>query len=104
MLRRPRPKATTADDPAVAAHPGAKRAVQRLTQRALADALGITFERLQKHKRDRNRMSAHRLQEIACLLRVPVTTQPESDSKTDRTRAATLSAVDSAGALRLMRA
>lgn len=44
-----------------------------LSQTKLADGLGITFQQLQKYEKGTNRISASRLQQIARLLKVPVT-------------------------------
>lgn len=44
-----------------------------LSQTKLAGGLGITFQQLQKYEKGTNRISASRLQQIASLLKVPVT-------------------------------
>lgn len=49
-----------------------QRQVRRLSQGALADALGVTFQQVQKYEKGMNRMSASRLQTIARILDVPV--------------------------------
>lgn len=43
-----------------------------MTQKALADRLGIAFQQLQKYEKAINRISASKLVEIARALRVPV--------------------------------
>lgn len=43
------------------------------TQESLAEALGLTFQQVQKYETGANRVSATRLQEIACLLNLPFT-------------------------------
>jgi len=43
-----------------------------LTQEALADRLGVTFQQLQKYEKGVNRMSASRLHQAAVVLGVPV--------------------------------
>ncbi|MGO4706374.1 helix-turn-helix domain-containing protein [Microvirga sp. 2MCAF38] len=43
-----------------------------LSQEKLAQALGITFQQVQKYERGTNRIGASRLQEIARVLSVPV--------------------------------
>ena len=50
------------------------RRMLRLTQGDLANALGITFQQVQKYEKGTNRIGAGRLQEIANFLRVPVGT------------------------------
>lgn len=42
-----------------------------ISQGKLADALGITFQQVQKYERGANRVSASRLQQIAHMLQVP---------------------------------
>jgi transcriptional regulator with XRE-family HTH domain len=43
-----------------------------LSQEALAEALGVTFQQVQKYEKGVNRISASRLFEIAAVLNVPV--------------------------------
>lgn len=45
----------------------------RLTQTELADAIGITFQQVQKYEKGVNRIGAGRLQRISEALKVPVT-------------------------------
>ncbi|MBZ6074904.1 helix-turn-helix domain-containing protein [Microvirga puerhi] len=49
-----------------------QRLARDMSQQALAEALGITFQQIQKYERGTNRVSASRLQEIARVLQVPV--------------------------------
>ncbi|HJU12002.1 MAG TPA: helix-turn-helix transcriptional regulator [Candidatus Binataceae bacterium] len=49
-----------------------RRLMLGLSQSKLADALGITFQQVQKYEKGTNRISASRLQQIAVLLQVPV--------------------------------
>lgn len=67
--------------PAEMAHPvdlyvGARLRIRRkvlgLSQTQLADALGITFQQIQKYERGANRISASKLYEAARLLQSPV--------------------------------
>jgi transcriptional regulator with XRE-family HTH domain len=57
-------------------HVGARlrmlRNLRGITQEALADKLGVTFQQLQKYERGANRMSASRLFDISSLLGVPI--------------------------------
>lgn len=57
-------------------HVGAKIQFQRkiigMSQASLADALGLTFQQIQKYEKGSNRVGAGRLYEIAKLLKVPV--------------------------------
>jgi transcriptional regulator with XRE-family HTH domain len=43
-----------------------------MSQTALADQLGITFQQVQKYENGTNRISASRLQGISQVLRVPI--------------------------------
>ncbi|MBV9953964.1 MAG: helix-turn-helix transcriptional regulator [Pseudolabrys sp.] len=43
-----------------------------VSQSALGDALGVTFQQIQKYEKGTNRISASRLQRIADELKVPV--------------------------------
>ena len=65
--RRPNP---------VDAHVGRRLRVRRvlcgMSQTALADQLGITFQQLQKYESAANRISASRLWEISKILDVPI--------------------------------
>jgi len=49
-----------------------QRIVMGLSQEALAKAVGITFQQVQKYERGINRMSASRLYDFARVLSVPV--------------------------------
>lgn len=57
-------------------HVGGRIRMQRLlhglSQGALADGLGISFQQVQKYEKGTNRVGASRLQAIADLLNVPV--------------------------------
>ncbi len=43
-----------------------------LSQEALADQIGLTFQQVQKYERGTNRISASKLYDIARVLKVPV--------------------------------
>lgn len=49
-----------------------RRKEMGISQERLADALGITFQQVQKYERGANRVSASKLWEIASALRTPV--------------------------------
>ena len=57
-------------------HVGSRVRMRRLmldmSQTDLADALGLTFQQVQKYEKGTNRMGASRLQHISQILRVPV--------------------------------
>lgn len=42
-----------------------------MSQEKLADAIGLTFQQIQKYEKGANRMGSSRLQQIADILRVP---------------------------------
>lgn len=44
-----------------------------MSQEKLADAIGLTFQQVQKYEKGTNRMGSSRLQQIANVLQVPVT-------------------------------
>jgi transcriptional regulator with XRE-family HTH domain len=58
-------------------HVGSRVRMRRLSlgmsQEKLADAIGLTFQQVQKYEKGTNRMGSSRLQQIADVLRVPVT-------------------------------
>jgi transcriptional regulator with XRE-family HTH domain len=49
-----------------------RRKELKISQERLADALGLTFQQVQKYERGANRISASKLFEIARALRVPI--------------------------------
>ncbi len=50
-----------------------RRMIQGMSQTKLGDALGLTFQQVQKYEKGTNRISASRLQQSAHILQVPVT-------------------------------
>src|SRR5271154_3361246 len=49
-----------------------RRKELKISQEKLADALGLTFQQVQKYERGANRISASKLYEIARTLQVPI--------------------------------
>lgn len=49
-----------------------RRLMIGISQEKLGDALGLTFQQVQKYEKGTNRISASRLQQIAHILRVPI--------------------------------
>jgi transcriptional regulator with XRE-family HTH domain len=49
-----------------------RRLMLDMSQTQLGDALGVTFQQVQKYEKGRNRISASRLQHISQILQVPV--------------------------------
>jgi transcriptional regulator with XRE-family HTH domain len=65
-----------------------RRADLRISQEKLADAIGLTFQQVQKYEKGVNRIGASRLHQIAGVLKVPVSyffdgvpDQPKLDRK-----------------------
>jgi transcriptional regulator with XRE-family HTH domain len=50
-----------------------RRMMLDMSQTTLGDALGITFQQVQKYEKGTNRISASRLQSVCHVLQVPVT-------------------------------
>ncbi len=78
------------------------RAANGLSQSALASALGVSFQQVQKYETGKNRVGAGRLQAIAERLGVPVSSffEPEPEATTDSGPAL----LRVAGAVELLRA
>jgi transcriptional regulator with XRE-family HTH domain len=49
-----------------------RRMMLGMSQEKLGDALGLTFQQVQKYEKGTNRMGAGRLQQIAYILQMPV--------------------------------
>ena len=71
MANRPEAAADPVDV-AVGARIRLLRKVRGLSQQALAEAAGVTFQQIQKYERGANRVSASKLWEIAAALKTPV--------------------------------
>jgi transcriptional regulator with XRE-family HTH domain len=65
-------KAPNAIDVEVGARIKLTRKLQGMSQQILAEALGITFQQVQKYEKGVNRVGASRLSQIATALDVPV--------------------------------
>lgn len=50
-----------------------RREILRLSQEQVANAIGVTFQQIQKYEQGRNRVSASRLFDISQVLGVPIT-------------------------------
>lgn len=66
-------RSSTSMDAYVGARISARRTALGLSQVALARAVGVTFQQLQKYERGANRVSAGRLHTLAAALGAPVT-------------------------------
>jgi transcriptional regulator with XRE-family HTH domain len=49
-----------------------RRMMVAMSQEKLGDALGLTFQQIQKYEKGTNRIGASRLQQISLILKVPV--------------------------------
>jgi transcriptional regulator with XRE-family HTH domain len=65
-----------------------QRLILKMTQDEIADALGLTYQQIQKYENGSNRISASRLQSLCAILKVPVSfffdglpDVPETDSE-----------------------
>ena len=79
-----------------------RRLMLDMSQTNIADALGLTFQQVQKYEKGVNRVGAARLQQIASALDVPVTFFYDGDTKAREVES--LLFLDSAFSLRLLRA
>jgi transcriptional regulator with XRE-family HTH domain len=71
-LQLPRKKAPDPIDQHVGARVRMRRKMLAMSQEQLADALGITYQQVQKNETGINRIAAGRLQQISHILQVPV--------------------------------
>ena len=97
------PKATTDIDQTVGARIAALRKAKGLSQTALGDAVGVTFQQIQKYEKGQNRVGAGRLLEIAKFLGVPVSILFSDDADTTEQTAA-FSFLNLPGAIELLKA
>jgi len=65
-------KAPNPTDKHVGARVRMRRMMLNMSQEKLGDALGLTFQQVQKYEKGANRIGASRLQQIAHILQVPV--------------------------------
>lgn len=83
MTATNKPKLTTDADRTIGSRIASLRAAQGLSQTVLGQALGVSFQQVQKYEKGRNRIGAGRLQAIADVLNVSVETffakQPGSE-------------------------
>jgi transcriptional regulator with XRE-family HTH domain len=49
-----------------------RRKMLKMSQTELADAVGVTFQQIQKYEKGTNRISASRLQQISRVLQLPI--------------------------------
>jgi transcriptional regulator with XRE-family HTH domain len=73
-MPKPKPKQSTPVDQGIGSRIALLRTANGLSQSQLAEALGISFQQVQKYEAGKNRIGAGRLQAIADRLGVPVST------------------------------
>ncbi len=66
------PKAPNPVDKHVGSRVRMRRLMVEMSQEKLGEALGLTFQQVQKYEKGTNRIGASRIQQIADILRVPV--------------------------------
>jgi transcriptional regulator with XRE-family HTH domain len=82
----------------------ALRLERSMSQTALADRLGLTFQQVQKYEKGVNRIGAGRLQTIAEIFKVSITDLFADNQPAAQGQQSVYELVDSAAALRLLRA
>lgn len=65
-------KAPNPTDKHVGSRVRMRRMMLSMSQEKLGDALGLTFQQVQKYEKGTNRIGASRLQQISIILQVPV--------------------------------
>ena len=82
----------------------ARRLVCGMSQTALGEQLGVTFQQVQKYEKGTNRVGAGRLRRIAEVLEVPVSFFFDEASAGRDGEGTAMEFLDTAQAVRLMRA
>jgi transcriptional regulator with XRE-family HTH domain len=72
MMNTVRKKALNPVDQHVGSRVRMRRMMLGMSQEKLGDALGLTFQQVQKYEKGTNRIGASRLQHISYILQVPV--------------------------------
>ncbi|MGD0334483.1 MAG: helix-turn-helix transcriptional regulator [Xanthobacteraceae bacterium] len=75
-----------------------------ISQTAVADALGLTFQQVQKYEKGTNRISAGRLQRLAEILDIPIAYFYDEKIAGTKKHQTAFALLDTAYSLRLMRA
>lgn len=82
----------------------ALRLERNMSQTALADRLGLTFQQVQKYEKGVNRIGAGRLQTIAEIFQIAISDLFAGATAAAQSQQSVYELVDSAAALRLLRA
>jgi transcriptional regulator with XRE-family HTH domain len=104
-----RARSRTPEDAEIGKRARTLRLQRGMSQAALADALDLTFQQIQKYEKGTNRISAGRLQRIAEVLSVPVSffySGMDGDRRHDNSSAIEIEfdSLQSSGAVRIARA
>jgi transcriptional regulator with XRE-family HTH domain len=98
-----RPKANQPVDSLVGARIRLLRKRRKMSQTELGEAVGVTFQQIQKYENGKNRVGASRLHLVATALNVPIT-ELFDDAETGSTLKATKSLAFDSQALRIAEA
>ena len=98
------PKQTTDVDRLVGIRITALRKARGMSQTALGNAVGVTFQQVQKYEKGQNRVGAGRLREIARLLEVPVSAFFEESEQRANAQEDVFGFLSAHGAIELLRA
>lgn len=98
------PKQTTDVDRLVGLRITALRKARGLSQTALGNAVGVTFQQVQKYEKGQNRVGAGRLREIARLLEVPVSAFFDDQTTPEGPQEDVFSFLNAQGSVELLRA
>lgn len=98
------PKQTTDVDRLVGIRITALRKARGMSQTALGNAVGVTFQQVQKYEKGQNRVGAGRLREIARLLEVPVSAFFEETEPRENAQEDVFGFLSAHGAIELLRA
>ena len=101
---QPMPKQTTDVDRLVGVRITALRKARGMSQTALGNAVGVTFQQVQKYEKGQNRVGAGRLREIARLLDVPVSAFFEENEPRANAQEDVFGFLSGQGAIELLRA
>jgi len=80
------------------------RLERNLSQTAFANQLGLSFQQVQKYEKGTNRIGAGRLQTIAEIFKIPISELFSTSPSTPQRQESLYELIDSAAALRLLRA
>lgn len=80
------------------------RKARRISQEQLADAVGVTFQQIQKYERGANRVSFSRLAQIAAALQTPIAELIGGLDGTGEGTGLRLDAIGTPGAIELLEA